>query len=308
MRAAGGVTAAANDARKVCRARQGCARRARANLAAVTVVSPALAASAAAAAQQAATNAAVTVRLLADRDECAAGSALLAQIWGTAPESAPFTGDVLTSLTHAGACVLGAFDRARMVGLTVGLAGPPWSDALYSMIAGVATGQAGRGIGLALKLGQRAWALEHEATSIVWTFDPLIRRNAHFNLTRLGARAGEYLLDFYPPMHDALNRADLTDRLVAEWDLLAPRRTFQPPQATLVLASGAGSEPVVAPLDDRPWLVGTPSDIEGIRRSDPVLARRWRICIRAVMQSARGSGHLITGFTGDGAYVLERTS
>jgi predicted GNAT superfamily acetyltransferase len=258
-------------------------------------------------ADSAAAKASVAVRQLADRDECADGSALLARIWGTQLESAPFTGDVLTSLLHAGGCVLGAFDGPSMIGLTVGIAGAPKTDELYSMIAGVDAGHAGRGVGLALKLAQRVWALEHGATSMVWTFDPLIRRNAHFNINRLGARIEQYLPDFYPPMHDALNRADLTDRLVAVWDLLAPRlRGPDPADATVVLRADDDSEPVRSATAGTAWLVGTPRDIEAIRVQDATLARRWRMSIREVMQDAQRSGHHITGFTESGQYVLEQ--
>jgi len=249
----------------------------------------------------------VAVRQLADRGECADGSALLARIWGTQLESSPFTGDVLTSLLHAGGCVLGAFDGSSMIGLTVGIAGAPKSDELYSMIAGVDAGHAGRGVGLALKCAQRVWALDHGATSMMWTFDPLIRRNAHFNINRLGARIEQYLQDFYPPMHDALNRADLTDRLVAVWDLLAPRlRGPDPSDATVVLRADADSEPVRSATAGTAWLVGTPRDVEVIRVQDATLARRWRMSIREVMQEAERSGHRITGFTESGQYVLEQ--
>lgn len=259
-------------------------------------------------ADSAAAKASVAVRQLVDRDECADGSALLARIWGTQLVSAPFTGDVLTSLLHAGGCILGAFDGSSMVGLTVGIAGAPKTDELYSMIAGVDAGHAGRGVGLALKLAQRVWALEHGATSMVWTFDPLIRRNAHFNINRLGVRIEQYLRDFYPPMHDALNRADLTDRLVAVWDLLAPRlRGPDPADATVVLHADADSEPVRSATAGAVWLVGTPKDIEAIRVQDATLARRWRMSIREVMHEAQRAGHRITGFTESGQYVLEET-
>jgi len=36
---------------------------------------------------------------------------------------------------------------------------------------------------------------------IAWTYDPLIRRNAYFNLVKLGARPVEYLRNFYGVNH-----------------------------------------------------------------------------------------------------------
>ena len=64
---------------------------------------------------------------------------------------------------------------------------------------------AGRSVGFALKLHQRAWALLRGVSEIAWTFDPLVSRNAYFNLVKLAARAGEYLPNFYGAMHDAIN-------------------------------------------------------------------------------------------------------
>ena len=52
---------------------------------------------------------------------------------------------------------------------------------------------------------------------MTWTFDPLVRRNAHFNLAVLGATVDEYLVDFYGPLPDAVNAGDESDRLLVVW-------------------------------------------------------------------------------------------
>jgi predicted GNAT superfamily acetyltransferase len=193
------------------------------------------------------------------------------------------------------------------VGVVVGLSGAPQSSQLYSMIAGVDPGCSGRGVGVALKLGERAWALRCRADRMVWTFDPLIRRNAGFNLIRLGARATEYIADFYPPMHDAVNLRDRTDRLVIEWDLAAPmpgRGVAR--HGTVVLSRNARGEPVRQPLTSDNWLVAVPEDIEKTRIVAPDLAARWRLEVRDVMQAGYDDGRGILGFTKDGFYILGR--
>ncbi|GAA1896234.1 hypothetical protein [Actinomadura bangladeshensis] len=43
--------------------------------------------------------------------------------------------------------------------------------------------------------------------SVIWTFDPPVRRNAHFNLAKLGARAEAYLENHYGQLPDAINGA-----------------------------------------------------------------------------------------------------
>ena len=60
-----------------------------------------------------------------------------------------------------------------------------------------------------------------------WTFDPLLRRNAWFNISRLGAVGTEYLVDFYGEVADGVNDPE-TDRLAVSWNLraaLQARRT-----------------------------------------------------------------------------------
>ena len=58
--------------------------------------------------------------------------------------------------------------------------------------------------------------------AIVWTFDPLVARNAWFNLARLGALPTGYLEDFYGPMTDAINAGMASDRLLLTWRLDDP--------------------------------------------------------------------------------------
>ena len=123
-----------------------------------------------------------------DHTDRLAAAALLSAIWGVPPTESPVPADMMVALTHAGGCVLGAWTADdTLVGVAIGLAGAPRSEQVYSYIAGVAKGAAGIGVGRRLKLAQRDWALRQGATSLIWTYDPLIRRNAHFNLNRLGA-------------------------------------------------------------------------------------------------------------------------
>ena len=52
-----------------------------------------------------------------------------------------------------------------------------------------------------------------------WTFDPLVARNAWFNLGKLGAVADAFGRAFYGEMTDEINAGDRSDRLVVRWDL-----------------------------------------------------------------------------------------
>ena len=120
--------------------------------------------------------------------------------WPALDGTTQVTPNLLRALLHAGAHVGAAVDGAgQIVGAT--LAFPAWSDDghrhLHSHMAAVDPALRDRGIGRALKLHQRVWALERGIDTIAWTFDPLVRRNAELNLHRLGVEVGEYKVDFY---------------------------------------------------------------------------------------------------------------
>lgn len=290
---------------------------------------------------------AVTAAHRADVEVRAVGSvaglresaALFARIWD-APVVAPVPHDLLRSLVHAGGSVHGAYRGDRLIGAAAAVFGPPSTHSCYSLITGVDPGAESRGIGLALKLAQRVWALTAGAQSMRWTYDPLLRRNAAFNLRKLGAVATEYLVDFYGEIADGVNDTE-TDRLAVSWDLTAPMPGRQPaapvpgeqvpggsgprgsvpggtgtpaPSAVAppVLLAGAadGSPAAGEPLphaggagEARCWI---PPDMLALRRRDPEVARRWRLAVRESLGGALGHGWLVAGFAEPGWYVLRR--
>lgn len=234
---------------------------------------------------------------------------LLATIWRVPIAESPVPADLMTAFGHAGGCVLGAWtDDGALVGVSIGFAGAPASDRLHSYIAGVSTDVAGQGVGRLLKLAQRDWALAQGAAYLVWTYDPLIRRNAHFNLNRLGARVTDFDQDHYPPMLDAVNAGDLPDRFVVEWQLAdepGGRRLPDSAGTPLLLADAQG-EPApnlngLAGAVLRAWI---PRDIEALRRADPELGRRWRLAAREVFGAAFAAGYRPVGVEADGHYVF----
>jgi predicted GNAT superfamily acetyltransferase len=149
--------------------------------------------------------------------------ALEREIWGENDlEVEPATLFVVAEET--GGQVLGAFDGERLVGYTLALVG--FRDGtlfLHSHMTGVLAEYRDRGVGRALKLFQREDALGRGIRLIVWTFDPLEIRNAHFNLNRLGAIARKYLPNLYGLTTSPLHLGLPTDRLLAEWQLDSAR-------------------------------------------------------------------------------------
>jgi predicted GNAT superfamily acetyltransferase len=159
------------------------------------------------------------LRELADLDQV---YRLYDSIWRPDPKNPPVTTELLRALTKAGNYVGGAYDGDTLIGACVGFFGAPAEVTMHSHVAGVSGAARGRNVGFALKLHQRAWALERGVTAISWTFDPLIRRNAYFNLTKLAALPTEYLTNFYGLMADGINNGDDSDRLLVRWQLDAP--------------------------------------------------------------------------------------
>ncbi len=130
--------------------------------------------------------------------------------------------NILRALEHAGDYVVGLYDGDAMIGASAAFFGPPAARTMHSHITGIVDGYQGRGLGRQLKTHQRDWALERGVGHITWTFDPLIPRNAHFNLAVLGTRVTDYLVNQYGEMDDEVNRGDESDRLLVSWALAEP--------------------------------------------------------------------------------------
>ena len=172
-------------------------------------------------AARAAKAAGVVVRELESLAELEAMTALFDEIWEPDAGNPSMRLDLLRAMTKAGNYASGAYDAASgaLLGACVGFFGPPAHAELHSHIAGVVPAGLGRSVGFALKVHQRAWCLRRDVRVIAWTYDPLIRRNAYFNLVKLGARPVEYLRNFYGVMDDMINGGTETDRMLVHWDL-----------------------------------------------------------------------------------------
>ena len=262
----------------------------------------------------------VHVREIAELTELEAVYRLYDGIWRPDPNNPPVTTELLRALSRAGNYVSGAYHGDELVGACVGFFGAPAGTALHSHIAGVARAALGRSVGFALKLHQRAWALQRGVSEIAWTFDPLVSRNAYFNLTKLAATAAEYLPNFYGGMNDGINGSGDTDRLLVRWDLLAPDVVAA--CAGTIRAGGADAEgsrgavvalarsdhgkPVGGPLTGGTILMAIPPDIEALRVADPACAQDWRVATREVLGTVLVGGGRVEGFDKTGWYILTR--
>ncbi|MHC5797070.1 GNAT family N-acetyltransferase [Lacisediminihabitans sp. FW035] len=250
---------------------------------------------AASAAVGAAGRAEVVLRYLAGRDELEAAVALTSDIWRRVGGEMVTT-ELLRAFVKSGNYVGGAYDGDELVGVGIAFHSSPAQRTVHSHIVAVTPAMKGRSVGFALKVHQRAWALSQGISVIEWTFDPLVARNAYFNIGKLAAFPVDYLTNFYGTMPDAINGQDETDRLLTRWMLLDP-------QVVVAVESGR-AVPADSTLRGR-TVVPVPADIEAMRRADPAAARRWRTRVRDRLDTALKEGGKIVGFDRFQGYIVQ---
>jgi predicted GNAT superfamily acetyltransferase len=162
------------------------------------------------------------------------------------------------------------------------------------------------GVGYALKLAQRAAALDAGAHVVRWTFDPMQSRNAHFNVNKLGTTADRFHRHYYGDMTDVLNRGERTDRLEARWDLdRAPLRRPGVPGVERVVLRNTGGRPERVghplPVADGGFRVETVRDYPALREADRATASLWRDAVADAIEACVAMGMVVAAFDSDPA-------
>lgn len=255
----------------------------------------------------------MTLRPLDTLDDAQAAVGVIRDVWGEAMPSPP----LVRAMSHAAGCAFGAHDEdGRMVGFVLGFAGLRRGLHLHSHMLAAVPDHRSRGVGYALKLAQRAAALEMGIGDVRWTFDPLVARNARFNLCRLGAVTSRWLPNFYGEMDDELNRGDRSDRfevrwlLAAEWTVAVLAGIARAPGAvgpSLLERRGTDDHPVPAPTGLAPEpgaTVAIPRDHLALRRRDEALGRAWREAVAGALDACDAAGLVATWLTDDDRYVF----
>ena len=229
----------------------------------------------------------------------------------------------------------GAYDSDdRLVGFVFGLTGVRdgevvhWSDMLA-----VRPCARDAGLGRRLKSYQRDEVMALGIEKMYWTFDPLQSRNAHLNITRLGAVIREYRVDMYGQTDSPLHRGIGTDRFVPVWQLSTervagrladdPLHVFDPTtvrdeavQIALEASfSSDGPSPRPGPVNatlESDWVrIDIPSDMDTLMEVDLHLAQAWRVATREALTHYMGTGYEVREFTRGllaSRYLLARTS
>ena len=210
---------------------------------------------------------------------------------------------ILLVVQKVGGILGGAFDaRGDLVGFVFGITGYRDGEPIHwSHMLAVRHDLRDRGIGWALKLYQRDRLRERSVGHVQWTFDPLVARNAHLNLVRLGARVLEYVPHMYgDEPTGAMDAVIGSDRLVVEW-LLDPEDGAPEPVAVCaapVVTADVGRD-AAAPQPELPNAaevrVEIPADIQTLKLSSPHAATAWRQTTRRALLHYLERGYTVRG-------------
>jgi predicted GNAT superfamily acetyltransferase len=165
----------------------------------------------------------IVIRACRELDELQACVDLQKQVWNFA-DSDLIPLRMFVVANKIGGQVIGGFDGASLAGFALAIPGTRGGRPyLHSHMLAVRDAYRNSGIGRRIKLAQREEALQRGIELIEWTFDPLEIKNAHLNLSRLGAIARRYNINQYGVSSSPLQGGLPTDRLIAEWWLRSRR-------------------------------------------------------------------------------------
>lgn len=243
---------------------------------------------------------AVVIRDLASAVDYDACVRLQRETWG-AGYTDWVPASILRVTQRVGGLAAGAFDpTGNLVGFVYGLTGVLDGSVIHwSHMLAVTPAWRGRGVGRRLKEYQRRALRGTLVTAVCWTFDPLVAAHGRRNLTRLGAKVRDYLIDVYPNTGSELH-AFGTDRLVVWWPVDDVASDRDGTAAAGDPAAGAGPERI---------LIEVPADIVSLASRSLPEARAWRATTREAFTRALAAGYRVSGFLDDAGrccYVLER--
>ncbi len=248
------------------------------------------------------------------------------QTFGFGPEDTVMHLPMMVALQKYGGQVLGAFcargdGQEELIGFSLAFLGKDEVSGeyfLYSQLAAALSEWQSQGVGLALKATQREAALARGYRLMRWSFDPLLARNAYFNLAKLGAVACLYIPNMYGTGRGELFGQLDTDRLTVDWELNSARVVERVGAAksgrkpTLPLAEYAAAPDLV----EVRWLgqnvpevsnislalaaptlkLEIPSHYKQVQQFDFGLAEEWRTQTRAIFSHYLANGYEVSDF------------
>ncbi|MEM9952489.1 MAG: GNAT family N-acetyltransferase [Chloroflexota bacterium] len=254
----------------------------------------------------------LTIRTLHTASEMDEAVALQRVYWGdNMADLVP--AHMLLSMARYGGHIHAAFDNDTMVGLLMGFLGADITpndttnapNNLYVMSKRMVVLPEYRGqkIGEHLKQAQRQFAQQHNIQLVLWTFDPLLSRNAYLNLHKLGAIGQKYEENYFGA--DASNPVLSADRLQVNWWVNHPslneRLQVDASQIPVINAVSLSPEGLLVPnklaiADADRLRLEIPMEFVPLERINPALGQQWRDTVREAFQQLFARGYLATDF------------
>lgn len=253
----------------------------------------------------------VVIRHLSSSDDYEACVALERETWGCEFDDL-VPAAVLMVCQKVGGLVGGAFDASgAMVGCVLSFAGfRDGEPAHWSHMLAVTGNARGLGLGRRLKEFQRREVLASGIERIYWTYDPLVARNAHLNLNRLGAEVIDFIPNMYGETGSPLHAGGQTDRFLTLWRLSSARAraasegSRNPPEPDVLAAPllGDPADPDDDPAewpDDEIVRIAVPYDLEALLTAGSDEAIAWRSASRRAFIHYLERGYRVRGITAE---------
>lgn len=244
----------------------------------------------------------VRIRPLISVEDGHACVELQRHVWGwDRADVVPAT--LLHIVDYVGGLAAGAFDQhGTLLGFVFGISGVRDRQLVHwSHMLGVRETARNMGVGRMLKEYQRATLAALGITKIYWSFDPLMAKNAYFNLNRLGATVVDYVPDMYGTTDSPLHYGLATDRLVVCLEATngAPAPLTPPAhQRAPILTAFPRPGDVTMSVGERnpdTALIEIPADVLEVMNRSRAIAHTWRLTVRDHFQWALSRGYVISG-------------
>lgn len=258
----------------------------------------------------------IAIDLLRSSADLAAYEALQVEVLGD-ESPAVLRLPALRAVADSGGLLLGAREADASDVLIGGLVDLSASfegfSALVNYARLVAAGARRRGVGRALLVAERGWALRAGVRIVRGWVDPLSSVESHLMWTCAGAIGIQYDRSILGELADRVHRGLATDRVGYEWWLESPRTAAAveghgTPRASVALHQMA----VVTKTKPRPEghrvlidrtldpasthvLAEIPADLDALRAADLGAARDWRVGTREVFEALFATGYLLVG-------------
>ncbi len=254
----------------------------------------------------------ITIRELESHQEFLACETLEKDTWGQSfAECVPPS--ILMVRQKIGGVTAGAFnEEGELIGFVYGLTGlMDGKPVHWSHMLAVLPEYRDENLGARLKRYQSDTVKKLGIEMMYWTFDPLVSKNAHLNLNKLGVEIDKYVPDMYVDGNESdLHRGIGMDRFIVRWDLNKKQdeetsESIEPEGSRAIVVNTKLNEKskliLVEPIyvEEEFVRIEIPLNINKIQKHSLELSGQWRANTRQSFLHYLDKNYEITGFHRD---------